>query len=404
MASEIKIHCRFDDRDADYLPIKVRGAKSDFSNLARAMVEIYCLVAKRNETYVYDGNGNRSQETITTVTPRTSNYVYYPNSDRLKTRISTDGTVNWTFTYDNNGNLIQKGNTFTEADGYTQSGEGVLYWEYDYDVLNRLVAVRKNTVQVATYIYDPTGLRIYKDGTKDYLYDYDLSGNVICETETSAAPNMIRSYVWVTGRHLARVDGVIGDVSADKFFYETDHLGSPMVVTDGIGDVVWRGDFTPFGERIKGEGQPEGYEDTHGFTEKDWDEDVGLWYFNARWYDPELGRFVTEDAYVGDPNDPRTLNHYTYGLNNPIRMLDPTGHTAEDTQSAPSNQWNSDNMSSGDYGDDVLILQAILIEMGYLNPEIPPVPNLDHHDYQSIILDLINDPVHATPDPISFLP
>lgn len=42
---------------------------------------------------------------------------------------------------------------------------------------------------------------------------------------------------------------------------------------------------------------------------------------------------MTEDSYQGDPNDPRTLNYYTYGLNNPLKYIDPTGNTAEDTNS-----------------------------------------------------------------------
>ena len=50
------------------------------------------------------------------------------------------------------------------------------------------------------------------------------------------------------------------------------------------------------------------------FTGKDLDEDTGLYYFNARWYDQEVGRFVSEDP-VGDANNP---NLYTYCANNRV--------------------------------------------------------------------------------------
>ena len=56
------------------------------------------------------------------------------------------------------------------------------------------------------------------------------------------------------------------------------------------------------------------------------DEDTGLYYFNARWYDQEVGRFITEDSYHGELNNPQTLNLYVYVAQNPMRYVDPTGN------------------------------------------------------------------------------
>jgi RHS repeat-associated protein len=53
---------------------------------------------------------------------------------------------------------------------------------------------------------------------------------------------------------------------------------------------------------------------------------TGLYYFGARYYDPTIGRFITEDSYEGDDNDPMTLNRYIYGRDNPERYSDPNGH------------------------------------------------------------------------------
>jgi len=53
---------------------------------------------------------------------------------------------------------------------------------------------------------------------------------------------------------------------------------------------------------------------------------TGLYYFGARYYDPTIGRFITEDSYEGDDNDPMTLNRYVYGRDNPERYEDPSGH------------------------------------------------------------------------------
>ncbi|MGQ9779218.1 MAG: RHS repeat-associated core domain-containing protein [Bacillota bacterium] len=318
-AYEVKIHCLFDDRDKDYLPVKKRGTTSEFANLARSMVRVYRVYERRYEEYIYDRNGNRISETITTLYPRTYGYTYYPNSDRFKIRETADGEIKWAFVYDNNGNLIEKGNTYTiagDAVTFTTSGEGVVYWQYEYDVFNRLVSVKKNGVTVSRYVYDPSGLRIVKEAAETRIYDYDLDGNVIGETNVTNGKTF--SYVWVSGRHLARVHGVIGG-TGEKYFYECDHLGSPMVVTDQGGRVVWRGDYAPFGEKIKGEVEAGVFVDTHGFTGKDWDEDVGLYYFNARWYEPEIGRFLQEDPKRD------SFNWYVYVNNNPLIFVDPDG-------------------------------------------------------------------------------
>ncbi|HLW32636.1 MAG TPA: RHS repeat-associated core domain-containing protein, partial [Aequorivita sp.] len=63
------------------------------------------------------------------------------------------------------------------------------------------------------------------------------------------------------------------------------------------------------------------FEQWKGFTGKEYDPETGLYYFNARWYDQSIGRFISEDP-VRDPNNP---NLYTYARNNPLRFIDPTG-------------------------------------------------------------------------------
>ena len=57
-----------------------------------------------------------------------------------------------------------------------------------------------------------------------------------------------------------------------------------------------------------------------------YDVSTGLYYLNARYYDPNNGRFVTQDTYRGEINNPSTLNFYTYCANNPIKYVDPSGH------------------------------------------------------------------------------
>lgn len=64
-------------------------------------------------------------------------------------------------------------------------------------------------------------------------------------------------------------------------------------------------------------------------TAKGKDEETGLYYLNARFYDPSNGRFLNPDSYRGEAADPQTLHLYAYCANNPITRIDPTGHAAE---------------------------------------------------------------------------
>ena len=120
------------------------------------------------------------------------------------------------------------------------------------------------------------------------------------------------------GKYLARVDEVIGDPEAKKYFCHTDHVGSIRVITDQAGQVVYNADYLAFGTRF---GKDNDFEELHGFTGKEYDPDIGLYYFNARWYDPDLGRFISEDP----ARDPKNPNLYSYCGNNPVMRVDPTG-------------------------------------------------------------------------------
>jgi RHS repeat-associated protein len=59
-----------------------------------------------------------------------------------------------------------------------------------------------------------------------------------------------------------------------------------------------------------------------------YDEETDVYYLNARYYDAKIARFMTEDTYRGEYNDPLSLNLYTYVMNNPLVYWDPTGHAA----------------------------------------------------------------------------
>jgi RHS repeat-associated protein len=314
----MKVHCLCDDQDSSGNKLN----KAQFINELAQMIRVYEEVeGTKVSDYQYNSAGNRILRSVTLSTTEQNRYFYYPDSNRLFT------DEEYGYVYDNAGNLIQKGNKFTNENDrvvFTATeGPGVEYWEYDYDLLNRLIEVRKNQKVVAQYGYDPTGLRVVKRSgseTTHYVFEGD---EPIFEKKVSSGK--IRSYIYALGKHLARVDGAIGDTTTKVYYYHTDQVGSIRKITDQQGKVVWDTQYEAFGNQFNQTGS---IEELHSFTGKELDPDTGLYYFNARWYDSELGRFVSEDP-EGDPNNP---NLYVYCANNPLVMLDPTGNWNLDIQ------------------------------------------------------------------------
>ncbi len=66
------------------------------------------------------------------------------------------------------------------------------------------------------------------------------------------------------------------------------------------------------------------------FTGQRWQNDLGMYWYNSRWYDQLTGRFLQPDTIVPQPGNPQSLNRYAYVLNNPLRYTDPTGMFSED--------------------------------------------------------------------------
>ena len=106
-------------------------------------------------------------------------------------------------------------------------------------------------------------------------------------------------------------------------FYHYDSLGSTTLVTDAQGQVVYQTAYTPYGATATQTGSPK---PAHQFTGQRLDTGTGLYYYKARYYDPQLGRFTQPDPFVQNPADPQTLNRYAYVRNNPTNLVDPSGH------------------------------------------------------------------------------
>lgn len=106
-------------------------------------------------------------------------------------------------------------------------------------------------------------------------------------------------------------------------YYHNDLAGSPLAATDEDAFVLWREDFTPFGERVL---QQTNAGDNHRwFTGHPHNDDTGLTYAGARHYDPMLGRFMSVDPVGVTPENQFSFSRYAYGNNNPYAYNDPNG-------------------------------------------------------------------------------
>ena len=102
-------------------------------------------------------------------------------------------------------------------------------------------------------------------------------------------------------------------------FIHTDHLGSPIMATDESGKVKWRKDYQPFGKALTNKDT----DNNVGFTGHKDDKSLGLTYMQARWYQPDTGRFMALDPLRY--RDVHSFNRYVYGNNNPYKYVDPDG-------------------------------------------------------------------------------
>lgn len=107
-------------------------------------------------------------------------------------------------------------------------------------------------------------------------------------------------------------------------FFHPDHLGSTAFVTDSQGRVMERVEYTPYGGASTEEPAS-----PFRFTGQRQDSSTGLYYYKARYYDPEMGRFIQPDPFVQALHDPQTLNRYSYVRDNPLTYRDPSGYFFE---------------------------------------------------------------------------
>ena len=207
--------------------------------------------------------------------------------------------------YDANGNLIEDGS-----------------FVYVYNDANRLTEVLKkadNNRSIAQFVYDSSGSRIKK--TEEGIVSYYISADYGIDDGEETV------YYFANDNRIAKEN------SEGIFWYLDDHLGSTNVMIDESGQLVERTLYYPFGNHR------EGGTEKYTFTGKEFDSEIGLYYFEARYYNPETFVFTQADSILPNIYNPQELNRYAYCSNNPINFIDPTGHWAIDVHFYETYKW-----------------------------------------------------------------
>ncbi len=283
-------------------------------------------------TYHSDGN-------IATVdnNDAVTSYIY-DNAGRL-TSESIDGTVKASYTYDARGNRA----TMTEPDRVTT---------YSYNKNNRIgnAITEGDGIYIYHYYdYDKNG-NLKEDHNYDYMrnYTYNLFGNMVSSRTVDGAIIDIDTYTYDGNgiRTSKTVDGVttnfindgayvVGEVSGDSIikytygtglisinnngtvgYYHTDEHGNVSAISDTSRKVVADYDFDAFGNETV---STDTYYNPMRYCGEYFDAETGNIYLRARYYDPSIGRFISEDPIKDG------TNWYVYCSNNPIAFVDPSG-------------------------------------------------------------------------------
>lgn len=266
-----------------------------------------CGATLDTESYRFDLDGN--------IKTGSGSEVYDVTTDRLDS--ATISGCRYGFHYDRGGNLIER----DPVGGCGGSST------YIYDALGHLRAFKYNGVLMARYAYDVLGRRIVKrvysattGGSVSYTRFVYGHSAVAFETDSSGT-TVTRVYTW--GLEPDELVGVYDSVGRKSYYAINDLMSSVRSLIRGDGAWILTQNFSPFGATIGHDSSATnvtGFALRYGWTGREFDPELGWYYFRARYYDPSTRRFVAED-----PADVDADNAYAYVDGQPMAARDPTG-------------------------------------------------------------------------------
>ena len=292
--------------------------------------EVTDLVTGVTHTYTYDKLHRLVEELSTDdhigIAPMDLAYEYEdPDHLHAVSNITINNRTDKDFDYDLNGNMT----TGWDLTDPTAIAERSFVFNGD----DMPETITHATLGTTSFLYDGDNRRVKKISPSDTTYYYSDAFEIV---------NGIETYYIFAGN--LRIAKVTNDGSVEKVYFHKDHLGSSAVVTAADGTILEDTDYLPFGGQRRLSGT---ISTNYRFTDQELDSETGLYNYDARLYDPVIGRFVSADSVVPDWYDSQALNRYSYTLNNPLIYTDPSGHVQAETGLAndvlSSSTWQTGN-------------------------------------------------------------
>lgn len=174
------------------------------------------------------------------------------------------------------------------------------------------------------YRYDAQGRRVRSDvgGAQRRYSLYAQDGRLLWQRDEVAATRSVN--VYLAGSLVAEVHRPLSGTTASVGFLHTDPLGSPIAKTDATGAVVETSEYEPYGLLLN-----RANDDRPGYTGHVMDSATGLTYMQQRYYDPQIGRFLSSDPVTAYAMPGSNFNRYWYANDNPYGFIDPDGRLAQ---------------------------------------------------------------------------
>src|SRR3989339_1344732 len=211
------------------------------------------------------------------------------------------------------------GNTIKDAHGNTLLANN-RWIKYDYD--NRPVKIVMQDGTQTEFTYDYQGQRVIKRHLDTQRAEQSKTLYIGTIYEKNLTSSETIKQIHAATQRIATISSTDG-----LSYIHADHLGSTNKLTSGnqntLGQVIRTTTYTPYGTTYASNGS---IDTPRKYTGQILDDNTGLYYYNARYYDPQLGTFLTPDIFIQNLYDPQSLNRYAYCRNNPIIYADPDGH------------------------------------------------------------------------------
>jgi RHS repeat-associated protein len=275
--------------------------------------------------YSYDRVSNR---TAMTTTVGTTTYQY-DNANRLS---NVNGQ---NYTWDNNGNLLNDSSA-----------------NYLYDRANRLIST---TLSGATTLFNYNG-----DGVR---LKQIAAGVVTTYTQDLAAllPVVLQSKTGMTTTKYLYSEGTrpLAQNSTAWEYLLPDALGSVRQINSADGYLVRTQDYEPYGSVLNSDGSASS---AYGFAGEERDTYIELVFLRARYYNPELARFLSKDVWQGDYTRPQSLNGWGYTEGDPVNKVDPSGKRPKSQKEIDVCQYHWGQINAPGYCPDGTPLYAAAYE------------------------------------------